>query len=206
MCQHGFLRWKSDIPPDDVFPVCCSRNPEHKRRFVSDLSDSVLRSASRPTSLTGMWSITSMRSIPETSASSPSECYWGFCFTRDARSGKKCYRCIPSSCFETISLQKTTHCPPAPRQGPCRLSLLFTEEEACLFTAHKMFSAASLERRKLRLGRSELLGDNNERSASFVFPARLFWEALLINAINTGGKSHNASGVLGPSRSPGGCG
>lgn len=75
LCQHGFFRWKSDIPPADVFPVCCSRNPEHKRRFVSDLSDSVLRSASRPTSLTGIWSITSMRSIPETSASSPSECY-----------------------------------------------------------------------------------------------------------------------------------
>lgn len=71
-------------------------------------------------------------------------------------------------------------------------------------TVHKMFSAASLERPKLCLGRSELLGDNNERSASFVFPARLFWEALLINAISSGGKSHNASGVLGLSRSPGG--
>lgn len=71
----AFLRWKSDIPPADFFPVCCSRNAGHERRFVSDLSDSVLRSASRPTSLTGMWSITSMRSIPETSASSPSECY-----------------------------------------------------------------------------------------------------------------------------------
>lgn len=71
----AFLRWKSDIPPADFFPFCCSRNAEHERRFVSDLSDSVLRSASRPTSLTGMWSITSMRSIPETSASSPSECY-----------------------------------------------------------------------------------------------------------------------------------
>lgn len=75
------------------------------------------------------------------------------------------------------------------RPGRRRLDLLFTEEEACLFTVHKMFSAASLERRKLRLGsarlRSELLRRQQWEEASFVFPARLFWEVLLINAINT---------------------
>lgn len=77
LCEYGFLWWKSDIP---LPPLClsflhfCSKNIQRRRPSDSDLFNLVLCSASRPTSRTGTWSLTSMRSIPETSASSPSEC------------------------------------------------------------------------------------------------------------------------------------
>lgn len=66
-----------EIFPPPIFSPLFSRNLQHKCLFAPDLSTPVLCSASRPTSLTGMWSPTSMRSIPATSASSPSECHSG---------------------------------------------------------------------------------------------------------------------------------